>query len=739
MVISSPQGDQAVVRRPARLMREELALPVLRHVLGLGGLAAFVGWYRLSQQPADTALLAATLAGTVLVIACYRMSLRNATCAELLLLAGATGVVALAAHLDGSPALLTWLALPSIAAALLFGPWGGLGYSGLVATAVVLLPAAADWPIQLPLVLSAGALMSVGLRPWDHLVHWSWSNSLQVTSLLSQLQEERGRLNRTIKDLDASYRLLESTNRQLILARQEADQLRDLRHRFATNLSHELRTPLNIIMGFSELVYLNPSLYGYANWNDMLRHDLAEIQRNASYLSQFVDDIVDLARVDALAMPVHREPTHLGQVIDNVVETLRTTARAKGLSLTVQCPEGLAPLLIDPVRIGQVVYNLLNNAIRYTEHGSVCVAVSSDESETVVSVSDTGPGIPQDELATIFNEFHQIARPRGNGEGGRGLGLAIAKRFVQLHGGRIWVESELGQGSTFRFSLPLAQKTVTTTSPGRALPLPRERIEPVVAVLSADGLGAAYLRRRIEGFQFVAVERLDDLTEAQYGTEPIALIVDTSSLAGEDQLALRDPKALGGLPVISCTLPSQRWLDDAGQFAAVIYKPVSPEALEGVLRRVLPSGGPHRVMVVDDDRGFVQMIGRMLQTTMPSMGFTPAYGAQEALRKAHRDRPDVVLTDLIMPGKNGFDLAQDIRNDPELQAVPLVAVTAATPGEDELAMRGGDFRLAKPQVFGAGELVGLIEHALCLARGERYHPPEPCEAQPQTEAATPAS
>lgn len=731
-------GFEAFHHKPVRFARDELTQPVFRQIVGLGALAALFGWVRLSETPTDAPLLAATICGSVLLLVSYRLLARSPALASLVFLAGGGGIVLLASALEGTPALLSWLTPLAVAAGLLLGPYASLVYALMGAAAVVLLNLGDGLSTELQVLLGAGVLTALALRPVDQLVRWSWGNSVQITALLGQLRDERGQLNRTIKDLDTSYRLLEQTNQQLATARQEAVELRDLRNRYATNLSHELRTPLNVIMGFAEVVYLNPTLYGYSSWNGRLRHDLAEIQRNAKYLAQLVDDIVDLARADALAMPLHRERTQLREIVENVVATLHATASAKGLSVSIAWPEGLEPVYMDPVRISQVLYNLINNAIRYTDEGSVSVTVSRSDLETIVSVSDTGRGIPEDELQTIFNEFYQMARPKGEVGGGKGLGLAIAKRLVQLHGGRIWAESRVGQGSTFHFSLPLVEKTVSRASMAGTLPARSTRLEPLVAVMGDSGMAAAYLQRRIERYEFVSLDSGADLIGIDRHERLAAVILNASEVQTESGPGPLDPHMPVGAPIIECTLPSPRWIDDSEQFSAVLSKPISREALEDTLNQILGRESSRRVMVVDDDRGFVQMVARMLETGGSNFVVVPAYGSEEALRKARRNKPDVVLTDLIMPGKSGLDLARDMRDDPMLGSVPIVAITAATPGEDEFATEYNRFSVSMRGSFGNDGLLSLIRCALSLTTGFGSDGTRHPEASIRTDVVTPA-
>ncbi|NPV07735.1 MAG: hybrid sensor histidine kinase/response regulator [Anaerolineae bacterium] len=697
-----------------RLNKQDVDRAIFNRLLmALVAIQYAILWHMALVTSQDLSLLVFFLAAALVLLALWRVGRRSLQAGKLGLVGACfLGAVAVqASHWEAS-----WLlALPVLVAGALYRP---VVAAVLAVLSVLLIELRLPDPVALSslFVIATGVLSWLTLQPLHQLLLWHSQRSLEATALAEQLRDQRGKLNRTIKALDDSYQLLEKTNRELLLARREADALRDLRSRFATNLSHELRTPLNIILGFSHLIYTKPQLYGMDRWPDALLRDLSELRRNAGYLSDLVDDIVDLARVDALAMPIRREPSDLAHVIQEAVAIAEALAQEKGLSIRVSCDADIPPLAIDPVRIRQVLFNLLTNAVRHTEKGSIHIEATTREGEVVVSVSDSGHGIPQEELASIFDEFYQVGRPKHGPDSGKGLGLAIARRFVQLHGGSIWVESTVGVGSTFSFSLPLADKPVSLSRPGRPLPTPKARSKPLVLVLNDDGTAAGYLRRRLESCDFAPVPADRSPDEMLVGEAPAAVVINTpvsSPAPAQHPLAALLPEAA---PVIECSLPSSQWLSGAKEFSAVLTKPVTQEKLLEALKAIVPEPSRATVLIADDDRSFVQLIRRMLQSSSEDgYGVLTAYGGAEALRKARRYRPDAILLDLLMPDMNGFDVLAAIRQEPTLRGIPVVAVTAATPGEDEMAQRGAYFRLTRRSSFRPGELVSLI--SLAVASG----------------------
>jgi len=297
-----------------------------------------------------------------------------------------------------------------------------------------------------------GWLSSRGLYT---VLDWAWNGQQQVNRLLRQLRDRQGELNRTLAALREANRRLQRTSHELALARQRAEEARRIKEQFAANISHELRTPLNLILGFSEMMYLSPDVYGEMEWPPTLRRDVHQIYRSSRQLLDLINDVLDLSRIDAVPAPIRREPCDLREVIREAVDTAGDLLRGKALDLRVELPAELPLLHLDRTRIRQVLLNLLNNAARFTERGHISVSVERNEREVVVSVADTGVGIPPQELSEIFEEFHQVDMSLRCRQRGAGLGLAISKRFVELHGGRIWAQSRMGEGSTFYFSLPL--------------------------------------------------------------------------------------------------------------------------------------------------------------------------------------------------------------------------------------------------------------------------------------------
>jgi signal transduction histidine kinase len=216
-------------------------------------------------------------------------------------------------------------------------------------------------------------------------------------------------------------------------------------------MSHELRTPLNAILGFTELMINN--LYGEVPLP--LREPLVDVHTNGRHLLRLINDVLDLSKIEAGRMELALGDYVVTDVLENVRVSLRSLASEKGIDFNVSVPADLPVVYGDSKRITQCLVNLAGNAIKFTKEGSVELAAELRDDTLVYRVTDTGIGIPEDQLENVFSEFRQVDATISREYGGTGLGLSITKKFVDLHGGRIWVESTLGKGSTFSFAVPV--------------------------------------------------------------------------------------------------------------------------------------------------------------------------------------------------------------------------------------------------------------------------------------------
>jgi signal transduction histidine kinase len=265
---------------------------------------------------------------------------------------------------------------------------------------------------------------------------------------LGELAAQMNRMTRELARLETRQR---EAAGELTLVNERLQHASRAKSEFLANMSHELRTPLNAILGFTEM--LRDGLYGTVPTE--IEEPLADIQTNGRHLLRLINDVLDLSKIEAGRMELAPTDYSPADVLESVL-SLRSLAAEKGLTLTVlPLPPSLPVAYGDAKRLAQCLMNLVGNALKFTHTGGVTVSVAVDDAALVYAVADTGIGIPKEQLEHVFDEFRQVDATITREYGGSGLGLSITRRFVELHGGRIWVESEVGRGTTFWFSVPL--------------------------------------------------------------------------------------------------------------------------------------------------------------------------------------------------------------------------------------------------------------------------------------------
>ncbi len=336
-------------------------------------------------------------------------------------------------------------------------------FAVMVTLSVALYINGISWPTIQPLV--APLLMACGMA----IVSWVSSEHLTTAMGWALHSQERAHqrtqeLFESQRELKKAYQLLETTNVRLKAAEAAAIEANQLKTRFITNLSHELRTPLNAIINFSYI--LSKSHHGAVTPEQA--DYLTRIHDSGELLLQIVNDLLDLAKIEAGQMDLFNEQIDLVAVGESVMTTISGLVTDKPVELHQKIPATLPPVIGDETRLRQVLLNLLGNAVKYTDQGSITLSAAQNGGNFIkVSVIDTGIGIRPEDFGRIFEEFQQTEEAFALRKVGTGLGLPISKKFIELHGGKLWVESELGRGSAFHFTLPVA-----TTSAETGLPLP---------------------------------------------------------------------------------------------------------------------------------------------------------------------------------------------------------------------------------------------------------------------------
>ena len=525
------------------------------------------------------------------------------------------------------------------------------------------------------LLLICGVLFLawLAIRQLQTVSEWAWRSYSIAQTKTEEARHRQAELGRLSKSLEETCRHLERLNRDLAEARALADKARKLKAEFAATVGHELRTPVNLIIGLCELMAeRDRDPYSLERLPESYREDLEVVHRNAQHISQLVDDLLDLSQVDARRMALNKHPIHLPEIVSQAVACVDGLYATVGLSLTVEVPSDLPPIVADPLRIRQILINLLHNAVRFTNRGGVTISARQDASEVVLAVSDTGIGVPKAELLQLFEDFHQ-AQSASRGRSGSGLGLAICKRFVELHGGSIWVESTPGRGSTFYFSLPVHGKVVSGS--GRSWPT----VRPVenghqrrLGVIDRTGDAVRLLQRYLDGYEVLAVNA-SELAAAPSNDHPDAVLLPS---VAERQLwarLCRQTRGLETLPTVFCPLRTRDSLARALGVVAYLIKPISKEQLARVFMEL--GHEVHRAVVVEDDDEMRALVVRTLGALAPNMEVAHAPDGEAGLQLVRDVKPDVILLDLVLPKVDGYAVLERLRAEESLREIPVIVVT----------------------------------------------------------------
>lgn len=666
-------------------------LDVARVICFEAALALGAGCYWLNRSRAEAALRVCAWGALALVFLCFLLT-RDA------LLTGGIAIACSLIVLLLTPAL-GWLAL-GLSSALIFalalaqpGVWLTLAQAG----AFVLLAGL--------LVLLAHVMSRALFRT----LRWMQAGYEIAQAQTTALIDKSAQLEGALKALSRTSVQLARANEQLEAAVNYAEEARRSKQVFAASVSHELRAPLNLIIGFSEMITSEPQLYadasGAALPNKLLA-DISTIHRHAQHLLRLVDDILDLNQMDMNYLTIAREPMSVGGVIRSALSDYEPLIVQRGLTATVEIGPEVPDVEADCVRVRQVLLNLLNNALRFTDQGSITVRArlsneggESGQREVIISVSDTGIGIAPNELGRIFEPFVQVGRGDRGARGGSGLGLAICKRFVELHGGRMWAESALGAGSTFSFSLPVRPASPAVRVSRQPYATQRREIG-VLAVVERSPLLSQLLERHLRGMRVAHFSSVAELETTQ--DMPEIVLLNTP----QDR-AHALPDAFNRTPVLQCFVPTTAGAG-AGRGDSVhrhLVKPVTREQLQAALTAMLAScarrnqptvegGRLARVLIVEDDPDTAYLLGRMVRSLRfdDSLGFNgvtvlKAHSSAAAIalltEAAQSNTGDVspvdaVILDLALGANSGFDVLMAMERRPRLRDAPVCVVSGQT-------------------------------------------------------------
>ena len=459
-----------------------------------------------------------------------------------------------------------------------------------------------------------------------------------------------------------------------------------LKSQFLANMSHELRTPLNSIIGFSRVI-----LKGIDGpITEQQRQDLEAIFNSGQHLLGLINDILDISKIEAGKMELVFEPTDLQEIIRGVMSTAIALVKDKPIELQQSVPANLPTIIADSRRVRQVLLNLVSNAAKFTDQGFIRVEAKVERDYVIISVSDSGIGIPPEKMPHIFEAFTQVDASPSRKHGGTGLGLTISKSFVELHGGRIWAESEPGKGSTFTFTLPIQgphpirpeaePQAEEALSLGEATSLAPEMHGRVVLCVDDDEGVITLFRRYLDkqGYRVVGLSDPFRVVEEARRIRPFAITLDVLMPGKDGWQVIQELKAdpeTRDIPVIICTIVGEKGQGLSLGAADYLVKPILEQDLLTALDRLDREEGRHRILIVDDQMEDRHLLRRMIET-QEGYEVIEAASGQEAVLLVHQRRPHIVILDLLMPEMDGFAVLEALKADESTRAIPIIVVTA---------------------------------------------------------------
>lgn len=469
---------------------------------------------------------------------------------------------------------------------------------------------------------------------------------------------------------------MEEHNRELDVRNREIENANRMKTRFLAAMSHELRTPLNAILGFAGL--LRDDLALSAKQQRWLGH----IENGGRHLLQLINDLLDISKIEAGKLDLIRAPLQPEAVIPQIMAELQPLLTSKDIHLTTSVEPGIV-LCADRIRFKQILYNLLSNAVKFTPAGGeVSVDLRRMGNTALVQVQDSGIGIPREQQESIFEEFKQITDSESEVRNGTGLGLAITRKLVEQHGGHVHVDSEVGRGSRFSFTIPLAEPSpLTTAESGDTADGDSTRSQSaLILVIDDDGHAAELLAHIIEsaGYRVETAGSEEEALEKATRLDIAAITLDILLPGGNGFSILNrlklSPKT-ASIPVIIVSVVDQKQVGFALGAAEYFLKPVTRSALAEALRKHIgtPLVSRPRVLAVDDDPATLELIQTVLQSH--SCEVLTATSGGTALEILCEQRVDAIILDLLMPGMNGLEVADRIRESEGLRNIPLFVLT----------------------------------------------------------------
>ncbi len=542
-----------------------------------------------------------------------------------------------------------------------------------------------------------------------------------MVAALGEREAERDRAEDALRKYKEHLEdLVEERTTELAQATRQAQEARALaeaatqaKSEFLANMSHELRTPMNAIIGYSEMLIEEAEDTGGEDFVP----DLEKIRGAGKHLLQLINDILDLSKIEADKLELHLETFDVASGVQEVLTTVQPLVAKNANALKVSLGHDLGSMTADVTRVRQVLFNLLSNACKFTESGTIYLdawrEMVDDRAWIVFAARDTGIGMTPEQIGRLFQKFSQADASTTRKYGGTGLGLAISKRFCEMMGGDITVESEFGKGSTFNVRIP-AEVALKKAEPVRAGEVAKATLSAgatTVLVVDDDPTIHDLLSRFLtkEGLRVVTASGGEEGLRIAKELRPDVITLDVL-MPGVDGWAVltalkADPK-LADIPVIMLTIVDEKNLGFALGASDYMTKPVDKDRLVATIRKH-QRGRTSSILVVEDDLATRELLGRTLEKE--GWDVAEAENGRVALERVAEKTPALILLDLMMPEMDGFEFVAQLRRHEEWRSIPIVVVTSKDlTTEDHLRLSGYVEKILQKSSYNREDLLGEL-------------------------------